>query len=149
MLNKRLLKSLRLRLLLHESYLTTVLMLIRKLVPMLLHMGLGAVLLQLHHGEWKPIAFASRSLSDTERRYAQIEKEALALTWACEKFSEYVLGKEIELETDHKPLVPILGKKISDSLPPRVVRFHLRLMRFKYKIKHVPGKHLYTPDTLS
>ena len=48
--------------------------------------GLGAVLLQLHNGEWKPIAFTSWSLSDTERRYAQIEKEALALTWAYEKF---------------------------------------------------------------
>ena len=82
--------------------------------------GLGAVLLQKHNGEWKPIAFASRSLTDTERRYAQIEKEALVLTWACEKFSEYVLGKPIQLETDHKPLVPLLGKKSLDSLPPRV-----------------------------
>ena len=88
-------------------------------------------------------------MSDTERRYAQIEKEALALTWACEKFSEYVLGKEIKLETDHKPLVPLLGKKSLDSLPPRVLRFRLRLMRFQYNIKHVPGKTLYTSDTLS
>ena len=88
-------------------------------------------------------------MSETEYRYAQIEKEALALTWACEKFSEYVLGKEIELETDHKPLVPLLGKKSLDSLPPRVLRFRLRLMRFQYNIKHVPGKMLYTPDTLS
>ena len=111
--------------------------------------GLGAVLLQRHNGEWKPIAFASRSLTDTERRYAQIEKEALAITWACEKFSEYVLGKQILLETDHKPLVPILGKKSLDSLPPRVLCFRLRLMRFEYTIKHVPGKELYTPDTLS
>lgn len=67
--------------------------------------GLEAVLVQLHNGEWK-------SLSDTECRYAQIEKEALALTWACEKFSEYVLGEEIELETDHKPLVLLLGRKV-------------------------------------
>ena len=109
--------------------------------------GLGAVLLQRHNGEWKPIAFASRSLTDTERRYAQIEKEALAITWACEKFSEYVLGKQILLETDHKPLFPLLGKKSLDSLPPRVLCFRLRLMRFEYT--HVPGKELYTPDTLS
>ena len=88
-------------------------------------------------------------MSDTERRYAQIEKEVLALTWACEKFSEYVLGKEIELETDRKLLVPLLGKKSLDSLPPLVLWFHLRLMRFQYNIKHVPGKTLYTPDTLS
>ena len=42
--------------------------------------GLGAILLQLHNGEWKSIAFASCSLSETERRYAQIKKEALVLT---------------------------------------------------------------------
>ena len=74
--------------------------------------GLGAVLLQ--HQEncgWKPVAFASRSLSDTESRYAQIEKEALALVWSAEKFSDYVLGKPFLFDTDHKPLVPLLGSK--------------------------------------
>ena len=69
--------------------------------------GLGAVLLQKQ--QWRPIAFSSCSLSETEQRYAQIEKEALALTWALEKFSEYTLGKVIQLETNHKPLVPLLG----------------------------------------
>ena len=93
--------------------------------------------------------FASRALSEAETRYAQIEKEALALTWALEKFSEYVLGKIVALETDHKPLVPILGTKSLDQLPPRVLRFRLRLMRFQYTIQHVPGKTLYTADTLS
>jgi len=53
------------------------------------------------------------------------------------------------LETDHKPLVPLLGKKSLDSLPPQELRFHLRLMRFECTITHVPGKELYTPDTLS
>ena len=108
--------------------------------------GLGAVLLQFQKNKWQPIAFASRSLNETD---AQIEKEALAITWACERFSEYILGKEVELETDHKPLVPLLGSKHLDSLPPRVLRFRLRLMRFQYNIKHVPGKELYIPDTLS
>ena len=79
--------------------------------------GLESVLLQRHGDAWKPVAFASRCLTETESRNAQIEKEALALTWACEKFSEYILGKPFELETDHKPLVPILGKKCLDSLP--------------------------------
>jgi len=44
--------------------------------------GLGAVLLQKSESTWKPVAFASRSMTETERRYAQIEKEALATTWA-------------------------------------------------------------------
>ena len=112
--------------------------------------GLGAVLLQQQHDdEWKPVAFASRSMTETERRYSQIEKEALALVWACEKFADYVIEKPILLETDHKPLVPLLGKTNLDCLPPRVLRFQIRLMRFDYSISHVPGKLLYTADTLS
>ena len=106
--------------------------------------GIGAVLMQQQQGAWRPVAFASRALNEAETRYAQIEKEALALTWALEKFSEYVLGKCVILETDHKPLVPILGRKSLDMLPPRVLRFRLRLMRFQYSIQHVPGKTLYT-----
>ena len=111
--------------------------------------GLGAVLLQKSKLGWKPVAFASRSLTDTETRYAQIEKEALATVWACEKFSTYVLGMKFLIETDHKPLVPLLGSKRLDSLPPRILRFRLRLARFDYSIMHVPGKLLYTADTLS
>ena len=111
--------------------------------------GLGAVLLQEVEIEWKPVAYASRSMTDTERRYTQIEKEALAIPWACEKFSDYILGKVVSLETDYKPLVPLLGTKQLDSLPPRVLRFRLRLDRFDYTMHHVPGKQLYTADTLS
>ena len=70
---------------------------------------------------WKPVAFASRSMTETEKRYAQIEKEALAVTWACEKFSTYIPGMKFLLETDHKPLVPLLGTKHLNSLPPRIL----------------------------
>ena len=70
-------------------------------------------------------------------------------TWACERFSDYILGKSVEIESDHKPLVPLLNSKNLDTLPPRVLRFHLRLMRFDYTVYHVPGKSLYTADTLS
>ena len=99
--------------------------------------------------EWKPVAYASRALTDTEKRYSQIEKEALAIVWACERFTGYVLGKQIVLETDHKPLVPLLSRKDLASLPPRILRFRLHLARFQYEIMHVPGKFLYTADTLS
>ena len=67
--------------------------------------GLGAVLFQTDSsGNRRAIAFASRSLNDTEKRYAVIEKEALAAVWACEKFNDYILGTEFTLETDHRPL---------------------------------------------
>ena len=48
--------------------------------------GLGAVLLQQANGVWRPVSFASLAMSETERRYAQIEKEALTTSWACQKF---------------------------------------------------------------
>ena len=112
--------------------------------------GLGAVLLQKDKdGEWRPVAYASRALSETERCYAQIEKEALAITWSCEKFSDYILSRHFEIETDHKPLVPLMRSKHLNDLPPRVLRFRLRMAKFDYEIRHVPGKYLYTVDTLS
>ena len=63
----------------------------------------------------------ARALTETETRYAQIEKETLATTWACERFSNYILGKSVSIETDRKPLVPLLNTKHLDSLPPRVL----------------------------
>ncbi|KAK7878780.1 hypothetical protein WMY93_030940 [Mugilogobius chulae] len=111
--------------------------------------GLGAVLLQKEGEVWSPVAYASRSLTPTEQRYAQLEKEALALTWACERFNDFILGLHFELETDHKPLVSLLGGQALDALPPRIQRFRMRLMRYSYTIKHIPGKSLTTADTLS
>ena len=90
--------------------------------------GLGAILLQMEANAWRPVAFAS---------------------WACERFRDYLVGKRFCIETDHKPLVPLLSSTHLDNLPPRVLRFRLRLMHFDYSIVHVPGKLLYTADTLS
>ena len=88
-------------------------------------------------------------MTSTEQRYAQIEKEALATTWACEKFADFVLGKEFLIETDHKPLVPLLGSKCLQDMPPRIQRFWMRLMHYSYQIvQNVPGKDLTTADTL-
>ena len=111
--------------------------------------GLGAVLLQQKDTHWRPVSYASRAMTNTEKNYAQIEKEALATTWACEKFATYILGRSFDIETDHKPLVPLFTSKHLDNLPPRILRFRLRMARYNYTIRHVPGKFLYTADTLS
>ena len=112
--------------------------------------GLGAVLLQRQRsGDLKPVAYISRSMTPTEQRYAQIEKEALAFTWACERLSDYLVGKEFHIQTDHKPLVPLFSSKHLEELPIRVQRFRLRMMRFQFTISHVPGKELLIADTLS
>ena len=66
--------------------------------------GLGAVITQQQRdGTWLLVAYCSCSLSATEQRYAQIEKEALASTWACDHFSDYLLGKQFHIETDPSP----------------------------------------------
>ena len=91
-----------------------------------------------------------RFLTPVECRYAQIEKEALALTWTCERFSNYIVGKSIIAETDYKPLVPLLTTRTLDEVPPRVQRLRMRLMRFHFKeVNHVPGKQMYIADALS
>ena len=112
--------------------------------------GLDAVLEQRQQERnWRPGVYASRTLSETEKRYAQLEEETLAATWACERFSQYLLGKQLMLITDYKPFVPLLGNKNLEELSPRIQTMRMRLMRYKYSIEHVSGKELGTADTLS
>lgn len=106
--------------------------------------GLGAALLQ----EDKPVAYASRTLTDTEKRYAQIEKEMLAIVFACTKFHQYIYGKPIIVETDHKPLVTIMNKPLL-SAPARLQSMMLSLQRYNIQLIYKKGKELYLADTLS
>ena len=88
--------------------------------------GLGAVLTQ----DGCPVAYASRALTQTERNYAHIEKECLAIVFAAERFEHYILGKDIvQVLSDHKPLMSIFGKPILKS-PKRLQRNRLRLQKY-------------------
>ena len=112
--------------------------------------GLGTVITQIQSdGSCRTIAYASQALTSTEEMYIQIEEELLALTWACECFSDYFIGKQFHILTDHKPLISLLSSKPLDTLPLRVQHFRMRLMRFTYIISHVPGKELTVLDTLT
>lgn len=73
----------------------------------------------------------------------------MALTWAAEKFQEYILGIEVTLETDHKPLIQVLQTKALDSLTPRLRSFRLRLSNFNYHVNYIRGKDLVIADCLS
>ncbi|KAK7111283.1 hypothetical protein V1264_010944 [Littorina saxatilis] len=104
--------------------------------------GMGGVLLQKEGEDWKPVFYASRSMTSTEQRYAQVEKEALAITWCCEKFADFLVGlPNFVIETDHKPLLVIMKTKRLDELTPRLQRFRMRTMRFSYDILYT-GKEL-------
>ena len=112
--------------------------------------GLGGVLTQIQSdGTSRPVAYASQALTSTKECYAQTEKESLAITWASERFSDYLIGKLFHIQTDHKPLVSLLGSKPLDALPVKIQCFTMRLLRFTYTISHIPGKELTVADALS
>ncbi|XP_035901959.1 uncharacterized protein K02A2.6 isoform X2 [Anopheles stephensi] len=101
--------------------------------------GLGAVLVQIDaQSVPRIIAYASKSLSIVERRYAQIEKEALALVWAVERFHFYLYGRNFELITDHKPLEIIFGPKSKPCA--RIERWVVRLQSYKASVIYRSGK---------
>ena len=106
--------------------------------------GLGACLLQ----DGQPIAYASKSLTDTETRYANIERELLAIVFACERFNTYMLGRPFTLESNHKPLEMIHQKSLA-SAPPRLQRILLQLQRYDVTIRYRPGKEMLLADALS
>ena len=103
--------------------------------------GLGAILAQVDQatGEKHVVAYASRSLSDTEQRYSQTEREALAVVWACEHFHLYVYGKPVEVYTEHKALVAIYDNPKSKP-PARIEQWALRLQPYQLTVRYRKGE---------
>ena len=102
--------------------------------------GLSAILAQRKPGtsESKIIAYASRALTDTETRYSQTEKEALAIVWGIEHFHIYLYGAPFILYTDHKPLELIYGNPLSKP-PARIERWMLRLQQYNFSVVYKAG----------
>ena len=100
-------------------------------------MGVGAVLAQREpDGTERPLGFVSRSLSASERKYSQIEREALVITFGASKFHSYLLGNVFTLVTDHKPLVMLFGEHadLPEMASARIRRWALKLSAYKYEI---------------
>ena len=106
--------------------------------------GLGAALLQ----EGRPLAYASRALSDTETRYATIEKEMLAIVFALEKWHQYTFGRPLTVYSDHKPLEAIMKKPL-DRAPKRLQGMLVRALTYDIKVQYLKGKDMFLADTLS
>ena len=113
--------------------------------------GLGATLWQKQKdGNLKPIGFAIRFLSDTEKKYAINELELLAVVWGLEHFRLYIYGKPIELLTDHQALEPLIKRNRSNkTYSAKLTRWLNRLAHFDINIKHNAGKHFTLTDYLS
>ena len=107
--------------------------------------GLGAALIQ----EDRPIAYASKALTPTQERYAQIEKELLAVVFGCAKFAEYIVGRDVTVESDHKPLEAIMKKPLHVA-PLRLQRMLVQLQRFPgINVVYKRGDSLHLADALS
>ena len=106
--------------------------------------AVGAILLQQQPDmSYRPIAYGSRSLSQTEMKYAQIEREALAIVFGCEHFHTYLYGRTFELETDHRPLEHLFNPKprpTGKPPPARIERWILRLQEYDFKVIYRPGR---------
>lgn len=110
--------------------------------------GLGAVIEQFYADNWYPIAFASRSLTSAESNYCPLERETLAIVFACERFHEYIYGKTFTVVSDHLPLKSIFSKPLAKS-PARLQRFRLRLQQYDFTVEYQQGKFMYVADALS
>ena len=93
--------------------------------------GLGAVLLQ----EGRAVAYGSRALTETEKCYAQIEKEMQAIVYSCQKFHNYIFGKEVTVYSNHKPLETLFNKPLL-STPMRIQKMMIKLQWYDITVKY-------------
>ena len=106
--------------------------------------GPGAVIMQND----QPIAYASRALMDAETRYAQIEKELLAVVYGLEKFRTYTYDRSVAVQSDHK-LLEMIFKKSLHKAPKRLQRMLMRTQRYDIKLNYRRGSTMYWANALS
>ena len=97
----------------------------------------------------RPLAFASRTFTSAEARYAQIEKQLLMAVWCCEKFDKCLMGlNSFVIQTNQKPLLPTINNKDVDTAPIYCQRLSLWLMRYNVTASFIPEKLLVVADVL-
>ena len=106
--------------------------------------GLGACLLQ----DEKPIYFASKALTKTQRGYVAIDIESLAVAWAVEKFHHFLYRCHFTLETNQKPLEAILSRSLNQAIP-RLQHILIRTLPYTFTVRYIPGPKNLLVDCLS
>ena len=109
--------------------------------------GIGAVLEQQHEDDWHPVHYLSKTFSKSERNYAVLDNERLAVIYAMTKWRHY-LHKHFLIRTDHKPLVALLTNSSSD-LHDRRARWLSQCLQFSYTVEHIQRKNNNVDDILS
>lgn len=114
--------------------------------------GIGGVILHVNpDGVEVPIAHFARSLTETEKRYSQIEKEALALIYTVKKSHKFVFGRRFKLQTDHRPLLALFGdnRDLPVHSQNRIVRWATTLMSYDFELSYVATEKFAKADWLS
>ncbi|GFR68167.1 zinc finger protein [Elysia marginata] len=108
--------------------------------------GLGAALMQESDGMLYPVAYASKKLTDRERKYSVIEREALAIVWGVKKFSLYLYGTKFTLQTGYGPLQFLKAAKFES---PRIMRWALALQAYNFNVQYIKVSENVGADYLS
>jgi len=108
--------------------------------------GVGAVLLQEHHGQLFPTSYASKKLLDREKNYSISEKECLAIVWAVKKFQNYLYNTIFTLQTDHECLKYLEANKFNNA---RLMRWAMTLQAYKMNVEVIKGTSNFGADYLS
>jgi hypothetical protein len=97
-------------------------------------MGVGGILSQRHNGIEHPCAYASRTLSETEKKYSASHLEAFGILWCCRHFKPYLVAKEFTIRTDHKPLLCLnTNKNALNQIQAQLDEF------LPYKLEYLQG----------
>ena len=107
--------------------------------------GLGCCLIQ----DGNPVYFASKSLTETESRYSNIEREMLGVVFALTRLRQYTFGRHVTIITDHKPFESLKNNKNLNMCPLRLQCMLLRIQEYDFNIKYRPGTKIHIPDCLS
>jgi hypothetical protein len=108
--------------------------------------GAGACLMQRQKGEYRTIAYSSRTFTATQRRYSTIERELTAIRWGVQTFRAFLFAVPFILFTDHKPLIFLNNLARENS---RIMRTLNELAEFDFVIRYRPGRDNEAADTMS